>query len=196
MFHNISEEIQAQMHRLEQIDAKDRKDGTPRLKRLRQIPPETGKFLALIAANVPKGYLIEIGASAGYSTLWLSLAATALARKVVTFEILEEKIQLAKETFRAAQVEAVVDLVEGDALVHLVEYREIAFCFLDAEKDVYQACYDAVIPNMVRGGYLIADNAINHRDVLQPMIEHTLKDPRVDAMVAPIGKGLLICRKL
>lgn len=196
MFHQISPEILNQMHRLEQLDAQDRRDGTSQLKRLRQIPPETGRFLALLAVNIPKGQMIEIGTSAGYSTLWLSLAAMALKRKIVTFEILEEKVLLAKKTFQAAQIEAVVTLVEGDALKYLNSYQNIAFCFLDAEKEVYQACYDGIIPNMVSGGYLIADNAISHQDALQPMIEQALSDRRIDAMVAPIGKGLLICRKL
>lgn len=36
---------------LESIDDRDREDGTPRMQRLRQIPPETGKFLALTARN-------------------------------------------------------------------------------------------------------------------------------------------------
>jgi hypothetical protein len=40
---------------------------------LRQIPPETGRFLALLAASAPKGAYIEVGTSAGYSTLWLAL---------------------------------------------------------------------------------------------------------------------------
>ena len=196
MFHQISEAMMTEMQRLEQIDAQDRKDGTPRLKRLRQIPPETGRFLALIAANVPEGQMLEIGTSAGYSTLWLSLAAIAIGRKIVTFELLEEKIRLAKETFQAAQVADVIELVSGNALEHLGKYREIALCFLDAEKEIYQACYDAVVLNLVSGGYLIADNAINHREILEPMIEESLRDQRVDAMVAPVGKGLLICRKL
>lgn len=196
MFHNISPEIKTQMQRLEVIDAKDRKDGTPRLQRLRQIPPLTGKFLALIAANAPTGKMIEIGTSAGYSTLWLSLAANALGRKITTFEILPAKIELATETFKLAEVGDVIELVAGDALNHLAKFEEIAFCFLDAEKEVYKACYDLVIPNMVTGGYLIADNAINHRETLQPMIEASLEDPRVDAMVANIGKGLLVCRKV
>jgi caffeoyl-CoA O-methyltransferase len=196
VFHQISEKMQAQMHHLEQIDAQDRQDGTPRLKRLRQIPPETGRFLALLAANVPEGQMIEIGTSAGYSTLWLSLAALATGRKIITFEILEDKVRLAQETFRVAQVESVIELVSGNALEYLGKYREIALCFLDAEKEIYQACYDVVVPNMVSGGYMIADNAINHRDTLEPMIEKSLRDQRVDAMVAPVGKGLLICRKL
>lgn len=71
MFHTISPAMQAQMQRLEQIDAQDRLDGTPRTQRLRQIPAETGQFLAILAASAPPGHLIEIGTSAGYSTLWL-----------------------------------------------------------------------------------------------------------------------------
>ncbi len=184
------------MHLLEQLDAQDRHDGTPRLKRLRQIPPETGKFLALLAVNIPDGEMIEIGTSGGYSTLWLSLAAKELGRKIVTFEILEEKIQLAKETFHTAQVESIVTLIEGDAIEHLKSYENIAFCFLDAEKEVYQTYFDAVISNMVQGGYLVADNAISHKENLDTMIENALTDSRIDAMVASIGKGLLICRKL
>jgi hypothetical protein len=36
-----------QMHELERRDETDRNNGTSRLDRLRQIPPETGRFLAL-----------------------------------------------------------------------------------------------------------------------------------------------------
>jgi len=184
------------MSRLERIDSEDRQDGTPRLKRLRQIPPETGRFIALMAANVPEGQIIEIGTSAGYSTLWLFLAAKLTNRRVTTFEILEEKIRLAEETFKLAEVEDAIELISGDALDYIEKYKRIAFCFLDAEKEIYEACYDAVVPNMLSGGYLIADNAINHRKILQPMINRALQDSRVDSMVAAVGKGLLVCRKL
>jgi|GEM_PF-6616003 len=56
------------------MDTKDREDGKPRLQRLRQVPPDTGKFLALLAANAPAGEYLEIGSSAGCSTLWLAVA--------------------------------------------------------------------------------------------------------------------------
>jgi NTP pyrophosphatase (non-canonical NTP hydrolase) len=42
---------------------------------------------------------------------------------------------------------------------------------------------------------LVADNAINHRETLQPMLDRALADERVDALIVPIGKGELICRK-
>jgi len=74
------------------------------LQRLRQIPPDTGKFLALPATNAPEGIYIEIGTSAGYSTLWIPLACEMLGRTITTFEILPEKAKLVLETFRAAQV--------------------------------------------------------------------------------------------
>ncbi|MHA1915966.1 MAG: O-methyltransferase [Promethearchaeota archaeon] len=181
---------------LEEIDKKDRADDTPRLKRLRQIPPETGKFISILAASAPIGEYIEIGTSTGYSTMWLSLACKIKGVKITTFEILEEKIKLAKKTFIETNLGNYIQLIEGDARDYLKNYTNIAFCFLDAEKEIYEECYDLVIPNMVKGGILTADNAINHYDTLRPMLEKAFSDVRIDALVVPIGKGVLLCRKL
>ena len=65
MFHSIKPSILARMHYLEEIDRRDRQDGTPRLQRLRQVPAETGRFLAILAAIAPDGPCLEIGTSAG-----------------------------------------------------------------------------------------------------------------------------------
>ncbi|MBN2118964.1 MAG: class I SAM-dependent methyltransferase [Anaerolineales bacterium] len=196
MFHTLPPAIAERMKALEEIDTKDRLDGTPRLQRLRQIPPETGKFLALLAAGAPEGPILEIGTSAGYSTLWLAIAARALGRKVVTFEVLPEKVKLARETFHAAGVEETVQLIAGDAREHMAYYYNLAFVFLDAEKEVYGDCYELVVPRLVQGGWLVADNAIDHRETLAPMLEHALSDERLDALIVPIGKGELVCRKI
>jgi len=196
MFHQISPEIQRQMRRLEEIDIRDRTDNTPRYQRLRQVPPDAGKFTTLLAASAPQGEFIEIGTSGGYSTLWLSLACRMRGQKITTFEVLEEKASRATETFHAAGVEDVIELVLGDARDHLPNYRQVAFCFLDAEKEVYADCYEVIIPNMVSGGLLVADNTINHQVTLQPMLDRTLNDERVDAVNIPLGNGLLVCRKI
>jgi caffeoyl-CoA O-methyltransferase len=196
MFHKIPKAIEERMHYLESLDKKDRLGEKPTLQRLRQIPPETGKFIALLAATAPEGAYLEIGTSAGYSTLWLALACKELGRKLVTFEVLEEKVHLAKETFKVAGVEDIVELITGDAREYLHNYRNVSFCFLDAEKEVYYDCYEKVVPNMVKGGLLVADNAISHGDVLKPMLERSLSDKRVDALIVPIGRGELVCRKL
>lgn len=195
MFDDIPEAIARRMAALEMADLRDRSDGTPRMQRLRQITPETGRFIALLAAASPNGRLIEIGTSAGYSTLWLALACRQMQRKITTFEVLEEKVKLARETFEVAGVSDVVELVNADARLHLSSCTDLAFCFLDAEKEVYGECYEAVIPNMVPGGILVADNAINHETTLRPMLDRALRDARVDALIVPIGKGELVCRR-
>jgi len=195
VFHGIPEPIASRMRELEQIDERDRVDGTAHLLRLRQVPPETGRFIALMAAAAPPGPWIEIGTSAGYSTLWLALACRERDQTVTTFEIMTSKVALAETTFALAQVQDVVTLVAEDFLTYVDRLGDIAFCFLDAEKDIYAPCYDAVVPRLVPGGLLVADNAISHGDDLAAMIDAALNDVRVDAIVLPIGKGELVCRK-
>jgi predicted O-methyltransferase YrrM len=195
MFQEIPEAVSRRMRELEAIDAIDRKDGTPQSRRLRQIPPETGRFLALMAASAPPGALVEIGTSAGYSAMWIGLACRAAGRKLTTLEVDPKKVALARETLQVAQMTEAVEVVEGEARQVLLTMKDIAFCFLDAEKEIYGECYDLVVPRMTAGGILVADNAINSRDVLQPMLERALSDPRVDGVIVPIGKGVLMCRK-
>jgi predicted O-methyltransferase YrrM len=195
MFHDLAINVLDVMHELEARDEQDREDGTPHLERLRQITPDTGRFIALWAASAPAGAMIEVGTSAGYSALWLAQACRLSGRMLTTFEILPEKARLARSTFDRTGVTDVVRLVEGDFLEHANDFDEVGFCFLDAEKDVYEACYDMIVPKMVTGAILIADNATSHREDLQPMIDRVLADERVDAMVATVGKGELVCRR-
>ena len=195
MFSDLSADVLEVMHELEARDERDRDDGTPHLERLRQITPDTGHFIALWAASAPAGAMIEIGTSAGYSALWLAQACRLSGRSLTTFEILPAKAQLARATFDRTSLTDVVRLVEGDFLDHADDFTDVGFCFLDAEKDVYEACYDIVVPKMVPGAILIADNATSHREDLQSFIDRVLEDDRVDAMVATVGKGELVCRR-
>jgi len=195
MFSEITPRMLERMAFLEDLDKKDRDDGTPRMQRLRQIPPETGKFIALLASNCPPGQLVEIGTSAGYSTMWLSLAAKERNIKVKTFELLEEKIRTARETFNKAGIKDVVELIEGDALLNIRRTENVAFCFLDCEKEMYEPCWEIMSDKIVQGGMLVADNAINHYQTIKPMIEKAMNDTRFDSLVVPIGKGELVCRR-
>ena len=196
MFHRIPDVIKERMRYLEEKDQRDRLDGTPRMERLRQIPPETGKFISILAACAPVGQFIEIGTSAGYSSLWIGLACQLNGNKLTTFELLKEKADIARETFHLTNFEQIVELIEGDACDYLADYKRISFCFLDTEKELYEEFYEIVIPNMVKGGIFVADNAINHYEILKPMLDSALSDERVDALIVPIGKGELVCRKI
>ena len=194
MFHHIPQPSQERMAYLEARDSRDREDGTPRSQRLRQIPPATGRFIALMAAAAPPGQILEVGTSAGYSSLWLGLACRARGGRLITFEVMEDKAARARETFARAGLDEAIQLVHGDALEHLPAYERISFCFLDIEKELYPACYELVLPRLVPGGLLLADNFTSHAAELQPLLTRILADNRLDALVVPIGKGVLVGR--
>lgn len=197
MFHNIPGPVLEQMKALEEIDARDRQDGTTNINRLRQIPPETGKFLALMAATVPVyGSWLEIGTSAGYSALWITRAAQLRGTKLVTFELLHDKVALAKQTFKKAKLGDSVELINGDARGHIADYSEIGFCFLDAEKEMYKEFYDLIVPRLIPGGLLLVDNTVSHGEALSVWLAEVEGDDRLDNLIVPIGKGVLLCRKL
>lgn len=198
MFHNISPEILKRMKVLEKRDTKEQANlvTVESFDKLRQVPPETGRFLSIMASTSPKGKWLEIGTSAGYSGLWLSLACKLRNTKLTTFELNPKKIKLANETFTKTNTTEFIEIIEGNVLEHLNSYKNISFCFLDAEKKLYKECYEILIPNMVSGGILLADNVISHKRYLKSMANKTLRDDRVDGVVVPIGKGVLMARKL
>lgn len=191
----IPKKMKERMGFLEEIDRRDRSDGTDRLRRLRQIPPDTGKFLALLAANCPDGQFVEIGTSAGYSSLWISLALKPRGIRLKTFEILAAKAALARETFKLSGVDDDVELIEGDFLHQHTRVSNISFCFIDCEKDLYVPCFDLVAGKMLSGGLIVADNAIDHYDSVKPMMERAERDNRFDCLMVPIGKGEFVCRR-
>lgn len=195
LINEIPVPVLERMHQMEQRDAKERADGVAQIKRLRQIPPETGMLLAQLALSAPEGQALEIGTSGGYSALWIGLAMARRGDKLVTFELLPEKVELARETISKAGMEAHIELVHGDARGHLKEYEKVNFCFLDAEKEMYAEFYDLVAPMLVPGGLLVADNVISHGEELEDFIEKARNDDSVDAAILPVGKGLLVGSK-
>jgi predicted O-methyltransferase YrrM len=88
-----------------------------------------------------------------------------------------------------------VELVHGDARGHLKDYDEVAFCFLDAEKEMYGEFYELVAPKLVPGGLLVADNVISHAEDLEDFVEMARQDASMDAAILPVGKGLLVASK-
>ena len=115
---------------------------------------------------------------------------------MTTFEVLEDKVRLAQETFSVTGMTEVIDLVHGDAREYLRQIDEIAFCFLDAEKEVYADCFELAADKFVPGGLFLADNLINHAETLRPFQEQVEADSRFDALVVPVGTGVLLARRV
>ena len=111
----LDERILAVLARLEDEDREERDAGLPAERRSRQVAPTTGRFLFTIAASQSGVEVLEIGASRGYSTIWLAAGARVLGGRVVSLEHDPEKCRRWRANIEAAGLEEWAELVEGDA---------------------------------------------------------------------------------
>jgi predicted O-methyltransferase YrrM len=178
------------MAELKARDLVDRADGTPHGARLRAISPEVGQFLLTLALAIRASTIVEVGTSGGYSTLWLAVAATRTGGRVITFEVDTAKAALARQSFRVAGVESVVELREGDGGDGLARMAGRAdLVFIDSEKNDYVRVLEPAIAALRPGGLLVADNLISHESELVEFRARALADPRLSGLVIPIGSG-------
>lgn len=178
------------MRVLEERDAQDRVDGTPRSERLRAVRPEVGEFLCTLALATDARTVVEIGTSGGYSTLWLAVAARRNGGGVTTFEIDPAKVELAARAFAKAGVADVIDLRAEDGLVGLARFEGDAdLVFLDAEKEEYENFVEGVVRALRPGGLLVADNLLSHAEALEGFRKAVREHPELSGLVVPIGSG-------
>jgi predicted O-methyltransferase YrrM len=192
----LSSQTLTVMRELEELDAKDRTDGTPFFERLRSVTPEIGRFLEILVLATHAQTVVECGTSGGYSTLWLASAARANGGRVVTFEIAPAKIERAQKTFVDAGLSDVIELHHEDVLVGLTRFTESAdLVFIDHEKALYEQLLEPAVRALRPGGLLIADNLTSSESALAGFREAALAHPELATQVVPIGKGELIAVK-
>ena len=193
----IDERARTVLDRLEARDSRERETGAPRHARLRQVTPDVGRFLHNLVLSARPHSIVEVGTSGGYSTIWLASGAASAGGTVTTLEIDPVKVALARESVRDAGLQATVTIVEGDAFDFLrTRHEPIDFVFLDAEKEDYLAFLGLIVPLLVPGGILVADNLTSHEADLGEFRAAALSDPHLSAVVVPIGRGELFAVRL
>ncbi len=183
--------------RLEMRDEQERAQGLPGAGRIQALHPDSARFLYVLAlARGAKG-IVEIGTSHGYSTLWLAAAARVNGGKVVTCEVNPERIAAARGNFAAAGLADVIEILEGDARETLRGRSEpVDLLFIDSEKSYYESFFDVVYRRLVKGGLVVADNALSHQDELEDYVAYVENHPNLESVLVPIGRGLEVSVKL
>ncbi|MDI1224540.1 MULTISPECIES: O-methyltransferase [Acinetobacter] len=165
-----------------------------RIKRYRNIEPESALFLAMQVRIQQSKKILEIGTSTGYSTLWLADAAKVTGAKVTTLEIDEKRTQQAQLHAQELQVDDVIDFWVGDAQKYLEQCQEqYDFILLDAERNAYLNYWVYLQKMLVEhGGVLIVDNVISHAAEVKSFIMEVKRDERFMTTTLSIGSGLFV----
>jgi predicted O-methyltransferase YrrM len=187
----LDDRVRAVLARLEEEDARERAEGVPSEQRSRAVAPTTGRFLFALVAPNAGCEVLEIGASRGYSTVWLAAGARILGGRVVSLEHDPAKCEAWRANVAAAGLEEWADLLEGDAFTTLERIEEpFDVVFLDAEKDDYERLLALVRPKLELGAVVVADNVLSHPDPLAAYSATRQADPTLSSLTVPLDRGL------
>ncbi|HEU0246570.1 MAG TPA: class I SAM-dependent methyltransferase [Gaiellaceae bacterium] len=179
------------LDRLEDEDRAEREAGVPAAQRSRQVAPTTGRFLFALAASQAGIEVLELGASRGYSSIWLAAGARILGGRVLSLEHDPAKCEVWRANVAAAGLEVWAELVEGDAFATLGATEDtFDLVFLDAEKDDYEELFALARPLLEVGGLVVADNVLSHSETLAAYSENRQADPLLSSVTVPLDRGL------
>ena len=170
---------------------------TERPRRMLNITPDTGRLLWIMIRTAGSSRILEVGTSNAFSTIWLADAARETAGRVTTLEMNPNKIALARENLAKAGLADRVDIREGPAATTLRDLPgPFDFVFLDADRPSYLTYLELVVPKIVPGGLLVADNVVSHASELQDYLVRVKSHPALLSVTVPVGNGEEISFKL
>lgn len=170
---------------------------TARPRRMLNITPDTGRLLWILIRSTRATRILEVGTSNAYSTLWLADAARATGGRVTTLEADTGKIELARENLRRGGCADLVEIVAGRAAETLSRLAgPFDFVFLDADRASYLTYLELVVPRVVPGGLIVADNVTSHAAELEAYLARVKSHPSLFSVTVPVGKGEEISYKL
>lgn len=163
-------------------------------RRMLNITPDTGEFLAVLVRFGAARRVLEIGTSNGYSTLWLAEAAAAIDGHVTTLEYAEDKAAMARDTFARSGLADRITLVQGDAGPWLAQAADssIDLLFLDSDRGQYAGWWPQLCRVLRPGGLLVVDNATSHAEEMEPLWGLLEADADFSISLVPVGNGELL----
>lgn len=168
-----------------------------------------GRVLSMLSHMLRPRRILEIGTYTGYSALCLAEGLTPDG-KLITIEVNEELEGMIRSYFASSTYAAKLELRIGNALDILPSLQEtFDMVFIDADKPNYSKYYEAALPLLRQGGFMLADNVLWSGKVArtsgkidkdtQNMLNFNRmihEDPRVENVLLPIRDGIMIARKL
>ncbi|HMA92716.1 MAG TPA: class I SAM-dependent methyltransferase [Polyangiaceae bacterium] len=177
-----------------------------------QIGPDQGKFMRWLTELIGAKKCLEVGVFTGYSSLCVALGMSE-GGCLIACDIDPEITRIAKRYWQRAGVAENIQLelrpaVETlDRLIAEGNADSFDFVFIDADKESYDAYYEASLVLVRRNGLILIDNTLWSGAVANPsrhdpdtqaiarLNQKISTDNRVSACLLPIGDGLTLVRK-
>jgi caffeoyl-CoA O-methyltransferase len=164
-----------------------------------------GRFLELLVHASGARRVLEIGTFTGYASLSMAAALPDEGR-VDTLDIEPRHAEVAQRYFDRSPHGHKITLHLGPASETLDRLEgEFDLVFIDADKDGYDAYYEAVLPRLAERGLIAIDNTLWSGRVLDPQDESTRKiaalndkiasDDRVVAVQLTVRDGVTLVRR-
>ena len=180
---------------------------TPNPEKLLAIGRNTGIFYNVLLKSKDAKKILEIGMSAGYSTIWFAEAISKKpGGKIITIDQDIKKIERAKRNFEDAGLSDLIDIRHGDALEVLLDIQNESnssesfdFVFIDADKERYIQYFDVILPMVKPGGLIGADNILfpeRFQKFTNLYVKHVRNNPKIRSVTIPIDNGEELSLKL
>lgn len=187
----LDERVRAVLERLEREDADERERGLASAVRSRAVAKTTGRFLFALAAPQTDCEILEIGASRGYSAIWLAAGARMLGGSVLSLENDPAKVEAWRRNVAEAGLDDWAELVEGDAFETLERMDDVFdMVFLDSEKRDYERLFALARTKLEPGGVVVADNVLSDLDTLAAYSAARQADPTLSSVTVTLDRGL------
>lgn len=167
-----------------------------------------GKFLKMTCQMIRPLRILEIGTYTGYSAISMAMGTNEDCI-IHTIDCNDELEQFTRKYIKRSGFEDRIQFHIGDALKIIPQLKEsFDLVFIDAAKDQYTDYYDAVLPKLKSGGFILADDVLwdgkvvneaenNDKQTRGILFFNKLiqEDSRVENLILPIRHGLMMIRK-
>ena len=167
--------------------------------------PVEGRFLELLVHASGARRILEIGTFTGFSALSMA-AALPEDGTIDTLDIEPKHAEVAQRYFDRSPHGSKITLHLGPALDTIAGLEgSFDLVFIDADKENYDAYYEAVLPRLSEGALIAIDNTLWSGRVLEPEDETTrliaalndklAADERVVAVQLTVRDGITLLRR-
>lgn len=163
-----------------------------------QIKPKTAKKIYNLSKKQQPKLILELGTSAGYSTLIMAKATTEKT-KIHTIECIPYRIDLAKESFEKTNLKNRIILHEGkikDIIEKWDTKNKVDLLFLDADKENYLDNTKKIIPFLSKNAIIIADNMLDNPKKTEEYIKYVKSLKEFSTKVYKIDNGVLVAKRI